>query len=217
MKFPLIAILAILLASCSTPPRSSTAVQRPLPRATVEKRYLKPQETERVRNPEFVKTYHVGRSVGGRRGSVMHEAHRVYRLEKASRWNLARHQPPLASVGPTDKIVDPAFQPAPESKSIQAELNRQRELSAELEATSDQLTETIVEARAKLGDGAAATASTIAALKAETVKLREENARLKRSQSVETTIKPKPERPDDALRQWGASLSSPDKPSKATP
>ena len=215
MKTPIIALLVILLASCSTPPRSKPAPKQALTRASVEKRYLKPSDIERVRHPEFVKTYHVGRSVSGRGGSVMHEAHRVYRLEKANRWNLVRDQPPLASVGPTTKIVDPAFKPAPESKAIRAELNRQQTLSAELEATSDRLAETIIEAKTRLGDGAAATASTIAALKEETARLRKENDRLKRRPPVSAATEPSAEEPSDALREWGASLAAPDKPAEA--
>jgi len=143
----------------------------------------------------------------------MHEAHRVYRVEKANRWNLARHQPPYASSGPTDKIVDSAFKPAPESKAIRAELNRQRELSTELEAASDSLTETIVQAKARLGDGSE-TASAIAALKAETARLRVENARLKQRQSPASTTQAE-EEPGDTLREWGASLTAPDKPADA--
>ncbi|MFT5471176.1 MAG: hypothetical protein ACI8UO_006309 [Verrucomicrobiales bacterium] len=63
----------------------------------MSERNLKPRDIERVRTGEFVKTYHVGRSVRGRGGAAMHEAHRVYRLEKPNRWNLMRDQPPLAS------------------------------------------------------------------------------------------------------------------------
>jgi len=213
MKLPIIAMLTLCVVSCSTPPRVSHAPIKPVPRPTVEKHYLKPADIRRVRNPEFVKTYHVGRSVGGRRGSVMHEAHRVYRVEKANRWNLSRHQPPYASTGPTDKIVDTAFKPAPESKAIRAELNRQRELSTELEAASDSLTETIVQAKARLG-GASTTASAIAALKSETARLRNENAKLRQQQSAISGPKTE-EAPGDTLRQWGASLATPEEPTDA--
>ena len=143
----------------------------------------------------------------------MHEAHRVYRVEKANRWNLSRHQPPYASTGPTDKIVDTAFKPAPESKAIRAELNRQRELSTELEAASDSLTETIVQAKARLG-GASTTASAIAALKSETARLRNENAKLRQQQSAISGPKTE-EVPGDTLRQWGASLATPEEPTDA--
>ena len=211
MKLPIIAMLTFCMASCSTPQRTPVVTQKPVKRATVEKHYLKPTDIRRVRNPEFVKTYHVGRSVGGKRGATMHEAHRVYRVEKANRWNLARHQPPLASVGPTDKIVDSAFRPAPESKAIRAELNRQRELSTELEAASDSLTETIIQAKARLGD-ASSSVSAIAALKSEAARLREENARLRQRQTATSTTQPEEEKPGAALREWGASLTPPDQP-----
>lgn len=213
MKLSIIAMLVLCVASCSTPPRVSKAPIKPVPRATVEEHYLKPSDIRRVRNPEFVKTYHVGRSVGGKRGSVMHEAHRVYRIEKANRWNLARHQPPYGSIGPTDKIVDSAFKPAPQSKAIRAELNRQRELSTELEAAGDSLTETIMQAKARLGDGSA-TASAIAALKTETTRLRAENVRLKRQQPPASATS-SDEEPSDTLREWGARLTPPDKPADA--
>lgn len=107
------------------------------PPSTRRVAYLQDDDLRRVRTPEFVKTYHVGRTPesGGR---TLHEAHRVYRIEKTSRWNLARENPPLKPVGPVNRTVDVAFRPLPESKALRAELNRQAEITGQLDqARSD--------------------------------------------------------------------------------
>lgn len=200
----LLALTLLLgLSACSTPKPSRPVKAPTAPAMSLRQDYLKPDDLRRVRTGEFVKTYHVGRSMAGRGGRTMHEAHRVYRLEKPSRWNLLRGQPPLASTGPVEHLVDTAFKPAPHSKAIQAELNRQRAISARLEAAEAELREAVGSARNKLGDSQR-DAERLAALRREMERLRKEGA------PAATVIDsggaaPKPD-PGVALRQWGASL-----------
>jgi hypothetical protein len=108
--------------------------------------FTRGNDLRRVRTPEYVKTYHLGRG-STRDGRLMHEAHRVYQIEKSSRWNLARSNPPLASNAPVTQIIDQSFRPLPESGQIRAEVARQRELTAQIELAKERLTATIAEAR----------------------------------------------------------------------
>ena len=212
-------ILLSLALACSfgLPACSSMSKKKPVeaPKAAPyiwQKSLLKRGDLERVRTGEFVKTYHVGRSVSGRRGNVLHEAHRAYRLEKPSRWNLARDQPPLESTGPVNRVVDSAFKPAPQSQAIRAELNRQREISTELERTSDVFTETVIAAKAQLNQSKLRSAA-LADLQKEIVRLREENTALQKAAPV--PAESEPESPAEALRKWGKDLDQSSTPVEA--
>ena len=205
---PLSLLVLIGLSACTTPQKTATTAPAQKPSEKVRQDYLKPRDIERVRTGEFVKTYHLGRTVKGRGGSTMHEAHRVYRLEKPSRWSLFRDQPPLASTGPVNRIVDSAFKPAPESNAIQAELTRQRQTSSELEATQTELVDALAKVRSKL------TESTYSKIEEEMLQrkielLEVENAQLRRDQTNAIPLPEKPSLvPGDALKQWGEKIDS---------
>ena len=212
----LLVLSAFALSACSTTKKNKPVAGQPVKNPyTWQQTRLKPADIERVRTGEFVKTYHVGRSVSGRRGRILHEAHRAYRLEKPSRWNLKRHQPPLVSQGPVDRVVDSAFQPAPQSQAIRAELNRQKELSKELEQTSDAFTEAVVTAKEQLGKSEIS-AAVIAEMRNEIVRLRDENKALKNSKGTAREKEPaSSESPADALRKWGEQVEESDSPDNA--
>lgn len=203
-------ILSVALSACSSTPGPRPTANRATPhKAQVRKTYLHPHDIERVRSGEFVKTYHVGRSVGGRGGRTMHEAHRVYRLEKANRWNLARHQPPLAGTGPVDKVVDSAFTPAPRSKAIQAELKRQKEISVRLTHARDELDGALATMKSEFGQ-ARKEVDIVASLKREIRRLQALLPPQAGSASEESSDTRPSADPGAALRQWGASLEEPD-------
>lgn len=204
--------LAVGLSSCTTMPKpEQVAAPAPKPKESIRKDYLKPRDTRRVRTGEFVKTYHLGRSVRGRAGSTMHEAHRVYRLEKPSRWNLMRDQPPLASTGPVNKVVDSAFKPAPRSKAIQAELNHQRAMTAQLETAHVDLVGAVQEARAQLARSTES-AQQMKPIQEENRRLRAEIEKLKGAQSHSIQLPEPPfQVPGEALKQWGDKLESEEK------
>ena len=203
-------ILLLVICALGLPACSSMSKKKPIATAPVKSPYtwqhkrLKPSDNERVRTKEFVKTYHVGRSVSGRRGGVLHEAHRAYRVEKPSRWNLTRHQPPLASSGPVDKVIDTAFKPAPQSQAIRAELKRQQALSEELEATSNAFTETVISAKAQL-DASKASSDVLGHMRKEIMRLREENNALKKARPA-PEAPPSSQSPADALLKWGEKV-----------
>lgn len=136
MNSLILAILLGLLMSCASRQPIGTQVTRP-PNQKVQHDYLNTSDLRRVRHPEFVKTYHVGR-IPTRNGQLMHEAHRVYKLEKSPRWNLLRNNPSLRSTGPVRALRDSAFRPLPLSQQVQAEKQRQRELTEALAITHRQ-------------------------------------------------------------------------------
>lgn len=113
--FPL--ALLLLVAGCST--GRVTVSPRPLAEANDDLR-------ARVRYPEVVAGYHVGRYVDPNHPLVMHEAHTVYRVEGLPAWNL--HSPggnfilPASLIAPTNA----AFASPPINDAIIAELNQQR-------------------------------------------------------------------------------------------
>lgn len=203
-------LATLALSACTTAPKPATAPPLPTKRsAQVRQTTLQPSDVRRVRTGEFVKTYHVGRSVKGRQGRTMHEAHRVYRLEKPSRWNLLRHQPPLASTGPVNQVVDSAFKPAPESSEIRAEHNRQRAISKEFEQARERLSAAAARAEAQLVDRQNS-GREIAGLRQEIVVLKEENAALKAQVPGEPDNETNQPSPAESLRQWEAKLEDDD-------
>ena len=198
--------LTATLGACSstpTPPVTSRPQQERL--RTVQ---LTPEDSRRVRTGETVKTYHLGRSPSGRNGGTMHEAHRVYRIEKPNRWNLARNQPPFASTGPTSGLTDPAFRPAPDSQAIRTELDRQEQITTELADSRDALIDTLGSARARL-QGSVNNVTLTTSLKTEIARLRQENQKLR--SSFPPSSKPPEddsESPTEILREWGQTLDS---------
>ena len=206
-------ITLIGLSACQSPPKSAS-IPPPLPSAKVRQDYLKPGDIQRVRTGEFVKTYHVGRHVDGR-GSTMHEAHRVYRLEKPSRWNLARNQPPLTSTGPVNRVIDSDFKPAPESKAIRAELNRQQALSEELESAGEAFRSAARTARAKLNESATDKVAR-QRLENEIDRLEGELAALRKANAPSITPESDSDSPSNELKQWGENLE-PDKANASKP
>ena len=215
------ALVPLLLGACSSTHSSKPVGKQVLERPqSIQSEWFRPEDVRRVRSGEFVKTYHLGRQVeGGSSGRTMHEAHRVYRLERPSRWNLARKQPPLASTGPVDQVVDPAFKPAPTSKEIAAELNRQQAITEELRGVRGELLMTIEGAKARL-ENAANDAGVLVKMRERVDALERENAALKRSLSggAESRLSESSRSSDssnsvkrsEALRHWGESLDQED-------
>ena len=167
--------------------------------------YMTTSDLRRVRNPEFVKTYYMGRRPS-KNGKRMHEAHRVYELEKSPRWNLLRNNPKLRSTGPVKALTDPAFRPLPESERLQAETRRQEALTHELEATHETALRQLDSLKSKVSEQSNH-AVTIEKLQRELLRQRQSNAILQ--QRLNSNVKPSHDDPTDspnradALRQWG--------------
>ncbi len=80
---PLPIFLALFAVSCAskTPP---VVKVEPSPG-----RHLSRAESDRVRLPETIKAYPLGRYADPNHRGVMHEAHTIYRVETTPKWNLA--------------------------------------------------------------------------------------------------------------------------------
>jgi len=117
MKY-LALIPLVFVASCASRPQF---VVRPLPPPAVE-------PVEAVRYGEVVRAYHVGRYVDPNHPEAMHEQHPLYRIEVSSRWNL--HPGPPNTANLLNPPPDAAFAPPPTNDVLVAEMNRQREATA---------------------------------------------------------------------------------------
>ena len=97
-----------------------------------EGRKIDPYDVSRVRHPEEVHTYHIGR-LPSRDRREMHEAHSVYRVEQSARWDQRLPATPMTSRGVVLGIREPAHDPVPKDSVINAERVRQIELSGQIE------------------------------------------------------------------------------------
>ena len=207
MKSIWIWIAMLALSGCAS--RTSQVGQATRPTQDQSKlnraEYLTASDIRRIRNPEFVKTYYVGRKPS-KNGTRMHEAHRVYQLEKSPRWNLLRNNPTFRSTGPVKVLSDSAFRPLPESQQLRAEVKRQEALTSDLEATHGATMQQLEALKVKLADEANHVV-TIEKLQRELMRQRQANAILQ--QQIRTKGEPIHDAPTDstnraeALRQWG--------------
>lgn len=84
MKIYFIAFLTILEIGCFPWKIAEVPVARALP---VNTESLGSRNRDRLRTPEIVKAYPVGRYVDLNSGRVMHEKHTIYRVEEDAAWN----------------------------------------------------------------------------------------------------------------------------------
>ena len=174
-------ILLVLVAGCSSP-KSGRVVVTPRPAVVI------PDDlTERVRNPEIVKAYHVSRYAEPSR-MLMHEAHTVYRIEGQAAWNL--HSPPGCFVLPSGAVAltNVAFAPPAVNDEVLAELNQQRAMTRAVTQQAESL-------NGSLRDFTAALANT-RAFSEQNKTLREQLARTeKRIETLETELKKQASQP----------------------
>jgi hypothetical protein len=111
----LIALLpAIFLAACaSQPPKKIVIVP-----AIESSHFAAPNSNLRI--PEQIREYRFGRYIDPGDRSVMHEAHPVYRVERANTWNLR----PERGSG-TASLPEPS-QSFPANDGVIAEINKQK-------------------------------------------------------------------------------------------
>ncbi|MCB1237174.1 MAG: hypothetical protein KDM91_19060 [Verrucomicrobiae bacterium] len=112
-------------------------------------RQLDPEDVSRVREPEHIHAYHVGRLPSKDRRS-MAEAHTVYRKEQDARWDQRLPATPMDSRGPIFGIREPATRPVPESDLVRTEVQRQRQLSEKLQTSQERITGMESTLRAKI-------------------------------------------------------------------
>lgn len=212
---PLALLLLAALSSCATKPEKpedvaydedlENTLQIPSYTRTAldgwpKGRQLDPYDVSRVRHPEEVHTYHIGR-LPSRDRREMHEAHSVYRVEQDARWDQRLPATPMASRGVVLGIREPEHDPVPKDTVINAERVRQIELSAQLEkrvallrdkqeqieaflATAPDKNKTIAE----LQQQNAKAQSDLGALKEENRKVSDELREIKERQAMEEAL-----------------------------
>jgi hypothetical protein len=163
-------------------------------------RQIDPYDVSRVRHPEEVHSYHIGR-LPSRDRREMHEAHTVYRVEQDARWDQRLPATPMASRGVVLGIREPEHDPVPKDTVVNAERVRQIELSAQLEkrvallrdkqeqieaflATAPDKNKTIAE----LQQQNAKAQSDLSALKEENRKVSDELREIKERQAMEEAL-----------------------------
>lgn len=102
-------------------------------------RSLDPHDRSRVRLNEEVHAYHVGRLPSKDRRE-MHEAHTVYRVEQAPRWDTRLPATPMDSRGVVLGIIEPSRNAVPDSVLIEQERQSLTAKAQALEATMTRLT-----------------------------------------------------------------------------
>ena len=112
---------AAWLPSCASKPQQRVVTVSPHDTGRV----LNRGEAASVRHSEVIKAYPVGRYTEPRRRGLMHEAHTVYRVEKAPRWNFTRLAGTTAAA--LAAPPPPRTTALPSAGEMAVELNRQRQ------------------------------------------------------------------------------------------
>jgi hypothetical protein len=97
-----------------------------------EGRRVDPYDTSRVRLPEEVHAYEVGR-LPSRDRREMAEAHTVYRVEQNNRWDQRLPATPMSSRGVVLGIREPSHDPVPKDEIVANERMRQAQISEQLQ------------------------------------------------------------------------------------
>jgi hypothetical protein len=139
MKY-LALIPLVFVASCASRPQLAV---RPAPPATVA-------PAESLRYAEVVRAYQVGRQVDPNHPDLMAERHPVYRIEVPSRWNLHPGSPGASTL--LNPPPDAAFAPPPTSDVVVAEMNRQREATAQVMQQAARLAQSYQELQKVFGE-----------------------------------------------------------------
>ena len=139
MKY-LALIPLVFVASCASRPQLAV---RPAPPAVVA-------SAESLRYAEVVRAYHVGRQVDPNHPDMMAERHPVYRVEVSSRWNLHPGSPNAAAL--LNPPPDAAFAPPPTNDVVVAEMNRQREATAQVMQQAARLAQSYQELQKVFGE-----------------------------------------------------------------
>jgi hypothetical protein len=103
-----------------------------------EGRQLEPTDVSRVRQAESVHSYHIGRLPSHNR-QEMHEAHTVYRIEHAARWDQRLPATPMASRGTVLGIREPSHAPVAQDVVVANERLKQTELSRKLQTSLESM------------------------------------------------------------------------------
>jgi hypothetical protein len=123
MKFLCCVILLSLLAGCAAKKESRSV------RVEVPATGISSDDVPKVRTPEIVKAYPVGRYIGPNFPDQMHERHTIYRREHAAEWNYRPSKPYPLLLGPVVAESNPSS--SYYSKTNSEQINAQEKAYAE--------------------------------------------------------------------------------------
>lgn len=126
MKQLILFSIPLLFAACATH-RTPVVHAHPI---TIPGTTLSNNAMPDIRYAENVKSYPVGRYIDPNDPDVMHEGHRIYRVESTAKWNLHPNPPVAIPIGPILKIRDAAKTPLHSQAELTAELARQQAATA---------------------------------------------------------------------------------------
>jgi hypothetical protein len=124
MKFLSSLVLLSLLAGCAAKKES-----RSVGRVEVPATGISSDDVPKVRTPEIVKAYPVGRYIDPNFPDQMHERHAVYRREHAAEWNYRPSKPYALPLGPVIAESNPSS--SYYTKTNSEEINAQQKAYAE--------------------------------------------------------------------------------------
>lgn len=225
-KSLLLAFVALLCA-CSTPKKPKDITYDEKMQGTLdipsytrnaldgwpEGRQVDPYDVSRVRLPEEVHAYEIGR-LPSRDRREMHEAHTVYRVEQNARWDQRLPATPMESRGVVLGIREPSHDPVPRDQVIAAERARQAQLTGQLEQRIVALSSKQEQIEAFLSS-APDKNKTIAELQQQKMKSEKELADLKEeNRKVKDDLREMKERQamEEALQKSTKKLDAPKKP-----
>ena len=139
MKMLILILLSLYVSACSTKPMPAPEIsgrKAPIVIPEIGGTYIHQNDMEKLRYPEELKAYSIGRLEDAHDPGLMHESHIVYRVESDSAWNL---QPGLSPNLPFQLPVSTTQYH--EKELLQAELevkaNEQRAMYKYLKEASD--------------------------------------------------------------------------------
>jgi hypothetical protein len=124
MKFLSCIILLSLLAGCAIKKETRSARSVSVPGTAIGA-----DDVRKVRTPEIVKAYPVGRYIDPNFPDQMHERHTVYRHEHAAEWNYRPSKPYALPLGPVIGESNPSS--SYYSKTNSEQINAQQKAYAE--------------------------------------------------------------------------------------
>ena len=145
MKISPLLFLPMILAACAsrpTPPMRMSAHDVP---GTA----LPGKGVESVRYAENIKAYPLGRYVDPSNSRIMHEGHRIYRVETTPKWNLHPNESVVVPLGPR-RVRDSARVASPVGDELIAELNQQKEATKAMMQGGQLVTQKLGELAGKL-------------------------------------------------------------------
>ena len=124
MKLLYYILLPSLLVGCTTTKENPSVRRVEVPSAAIVA-----NEMSKVRTPETVKAYPVGRNTDPNFPDQMHEGHTIYRREQSAQWNYRPSKPYALPLGPVVATSNPS--PSYFVKTNAEQINAQQKAYAE--------------------------------------------------------------------------------------